>query len=48
MMKDAMWQLFLETGAPEAYLLYKTQAKRTEENHVSDNQGTGAAGNGLQ
>lgn len=48
MMKDALWQLFLETGAPEAYLLYKTQAKRTDNTHVSDNQSTGAASNGLQ
>ena len=48
MTKEALWQLFLETGAPEAYLLYKTQAKRTEGTHVSDNQGTGAAGHGLQ
>ena len=48
MMKDALWQLFLETGAPEAYLLYKTQAKRTEDAHVSDNQSTGSAGHGLQ
>ena len=48
MMKDAMWQLFLETGAPEAYLLYKTQGKRTESAHVSDNQSACAAGHGLQ
>lgn len=41
------WQLFLETGSPEAYLLYN-QAKRMENTHVSDNTGTGSAGNGLQ
>lgn len=48
MNKKDYWQLFLETGAPEAYLLYKTQAKRTESTHVSDNQSAGTAPNGLQ
>ena len=48
MIKGALGQLFLETGAPEAYLLYKTQAKRTETTHVSDDKGTGAPGHGLQ
>jgi hypothetical protein len=48
MMKDALWQLFLETGAPEAYLLYKSQAKRTETTHVSNDKSTGAPGHGLQ
>lgn len=40
------WQLFLDTGAPEAYLLYK--AMKMEANHVPDDSGTGAAGYGLQ
>ena len=35
------WQLFLETGAPEMYLLYN-QAKKTEETHVLDNTWFGA------
>lgn len=48
MNKDTLWQLFLQTGSPEAYLLYKTQAKRTDNTHVSDNQGTGTARDGLQ
>ncbi len=45
---EEFWQLFWETGAPEAYLLY-SRSKRTEQNYyVSDDQSTGAAGNGLQ
>ena len=48
MEKNELWQLFLETGAPEAYLLYKSQARRMESTHVSDNQSTGTAPNGLQ
>ena len=41
------WQLFLETGAPEMYLLYQ-RARKTEESHVSDDQGHRTAGHGLQ
>lgn len=32
------WQLFLETGAPEAYLMYTKQLK-SEEHHVLDGSG---------
>lgn len=42
-----LWQMFLETGAPEAYLLYN-KARRMEEIHVFDDSGTGSAGHGLQ
>ena len=41
------WQLFLETGAPEAYLLYSKLLK-SEEGHVSDHPGYRASGHGLQ
>lgn len=41
------WELFLETGAPEMYLLYQ-QARKSEEKHVSDYPGHRAAGYGLQ
>ena len=41
------WQLFLDTGAPEAYMMY-TQAKRMETGHVFDDSGIGAPGHGLQ
>lgn len=40
------WQIFLETGAPEAYLLYN-EAKRTELIHVSDDPRIGAPRHGL-
>lgn len=41
------WQMFLETGAPEMYLLYN-EARKTEAKHVSDNSSAGVACNGLQ
>lgn len=41
------WQLFMETGAPEAYLMY-SRALKTEENHVPESTGSGAAGHRLQ
>ena len=42
-----IWNLFLETGAPEAYLLYRN-ACRMEVKDVSDDSGIGTAGNRLQ
>ena len=41
------WQIFLETGAPEMYLLYN-KLRKTEETYVLDSQGTGPAGHCLQ
>jgi len=41
------WQLFLETGAPEAYLMYSNQRK-SEANYVYDDPGYRSEGNGLQ
>ena len=41
------WKLFLETGAPEAYLSY-AQALKMEKDYVPDHQGVSSAGNGLQ
>lgn len=44
------WSLFLETGAPEFYMMYRG-AERTSnpgEKNVSKNTGAGAAGNGVQ
>ena len=41
------WQLFLETGAPEAYLLYSKQLKM-EGKHVSDDSGDRPESYGLQ
>ncbi len=41
------WQVFLETGAPEAYLLYN-KARRTEAVHVYDDQRACTESNSLQ
>jgi len=36
------WNMFLETGAPEMYLLYNN-ARKMENNHVPDDTGIGPA-----
>ena len=36
------WKIFLETGAPEVYVMYN-QARRMEETDVSDHHRSGAA-----
>ena len=41
------WQLFVETGAPEAYLMY-SNALKMEGKYVPERSGSGASGNGLQ
>ena len=41
------WDLFLETGAPEAYLLY-TNAIKSEAHHVPDHSGNRIESHGLQ
>ena len=45
--KNLAWELFMDTGAPEAYLLYHMLNHR-EEIHVPDDSRSGAARNGLQ
>ena len=47
MEEQLYWSLFLETGAPEAYLMY-TRALKSEAIHVSEDTGAGSAGYGLQ
>lgn len=47
MHSNQLWDIFLATGSPEAYLLY-TQSKRAEEHHVSDNKSAGSARDRLQ
>lgn len=42
-----IWQLFMETGAPEMYLLYQ-KARRMEDVHVFEGSGTGASDYTLQ
>jgi len=41
------WDIFMETGAPEAYLSY-TKALKMEARDVSDNAGVGTQGHRLQ
>ncbi len=41
------WQMFMETGAPELYLLYQN-ARKMEINHVLEDRGTGSPGYSLQ
>ena len=36
------WKLFMETGAPELYLMYHS-AKKMESKYVSDCSGPGAS-----
>ena len=43
MQAQNFWELFMETGAPEMYLLYH-HAKKMEETYVPDPQGAGAPG----
>lgn len=45
--KSIAWELFMDTGAPEAYLLYHMLNHR-EEIHVPDDSRTGTPCNGLQ
>lgn len=46
MQAEAIWNLFLETGVPEYYLMYRKV--RAEMNHVPEDKGLGPAGSGLQ
>ena len=41
------WTIFLETGAPEVYLLYN-KVRRMEGTDVSDDARVGSSGLGLQ
>lgn len=40
------WEIFLETGAPEMYLLY-TQALKMEDMHASEGGGTCSTGHSI-
>ncbi len=41
------WEVFLETGAPEMYLLY-SKFRRVEQTYVPDSASSGAAHNAIQ
>lgn len=44
---QTVWQIFLETGAPEMYLLYN-KARKMEDIHVLDDSGPNSSGYSLQ
>jgi hypothetical protein len=46
MLSNDYWNLFLETGLPEAYLLYKSVLK-AENIHVFDDSRPGSTGHSL-
>ena len=41
-----LWQLFLETGAPEMYLLYN-RARKMEVSYAHDGSGSGIESNAV-
>lgn len=41
------WTMFMQTGAPAIYLMYKN-AKHMEDMHVSDDAGARGTGYGVQ
>lgn len=47
MISKDYWQIFLETGAPEMYLLFN-YARKMESKNVLEHTGLGAESNGLQ
>ncbi len=47
MMSQDYWQMFLETGAPELYLLFNN-ARKMETTNVLDNPRPGTPGHSLQ
>lgn len=47
MRSSEYWKIFLETGAPEAYLSY-SMALKMENTYVSDHERSCAEGNRLQ
>lgn len=47
MLSQDYWNLFLETGLPEMYLMYKSAVKM-ERSHVPEDSRPGSAGHSLQ
>ncbi len=42
------WQIFMETGMPEAYLMYARALKMEASDHVFENTGIGLENQRLQ
>ena len=47
MNSQALWNMFLQTGSPELYVLFK-HACKLEDSHASDDQGSGTSFNSIQ
>ena len=47
MLAEDYWKLFVDTGAPEIYMLYQN-ARKMENLHVPDDTGTGTTRHSLQ
>ena len=47
MIAQDYWHIFLETGAPELYLLY-SMTRKLEETHVSDCTSIGSESSSVQ
>lgn len=47
MMAQDYWQLFLQTGSPEVYLMYN-DARKMESSDVFNDSGPGSAGHSIQ
>lgn len=47
MHSEDYWKLFVDTGAPEMYMLYQN-ARKMENLHVPDNTGSCAQSHSLQ
>jgi len=47
MRSSDFWYIFTQTGAPEAYMLFR-RAQKMEAENVSENQWSGSSGDGLQ
>lgn len=47
MRSQDLWQVFLDTGAPEVYLLYN-KARKAEMTDVSESKWLGSENNNLQ
>ena len=43
---QSYWELFMDTGAPEMYLMYQ-QARKMEVSNACNGQGLGTAGHSL-
>lgn len=47
MNSQVVWQMFVETGAPEIYLLFN-KVRKMEESHVPDTSRPCVAGDNIQ